>query len=126
MICGGRDIGGGSSRSVRGWRRSICQCWVGWRGEPYLRGLMLDGKRKSMQPRAERVESHPAGMGELIPSMSLSNIARRNEVADRVAGMILQSKPRGGGISARYTRTTVRTYTRSDRPTRNARMGTVV
>lgn len=56
----------------------------GW-GEEYLRGLMLDGRRKSIQPMAERLNVDEQGLSQFVnqspwrPELVRAHLARRVE-----------------------------------------------
>ena len=64
---------------------------AGWRdrGECYLRGLMLDGKRKSIQPMAARVpQVHEQALNHFVTSSPWDPVPVRRRLAQKMAGAI--------------------------------------
>src|SRR5512134_1368279 len=51
------------------------------KGELYLRGLMLDGKRKSMQPMAERLGVDHQRLQQFVTSSTWDHVEVRKRVA---------------------------------------------
>src|SRR5881396_3026376 len=88
------------------------------RGQCYLRGLMLDGRRKSVEPMAERLgEVHyqalpPLRCGQPVGLAAGASAAGRGAVrgasADRVGGgrhRLSQGRPVLGGVQRQYSGT---------------------
>lgn len=64
---------------------------VGWRerGECYLRGLMLDGKRKSIQPMASRLpEVHEQALNHFVTVSPWDPVAVRQRLAQKMSAAI--------------------------------------
>src|SRR5882757_9439409 len=58
------------------------------KGELYLRGLMLDGKRKSMQPMAERLGVDHQQLQQFVTSSTWDYIDVRRRIACWAEGFI--------------------------------------
>src|ERR671916_445981 len=73
------------------------------KGQTYLRGLLLDGRRKSMQPMAERLGVDHQGLQQFVSSSTWAVEPVRKRLARRaVAGVAPEAwgggeRPRGGG-----------------------------
>src|SRR4051794_33471377 len=64
---------------------------AGWRerGECYLRGLMSDGKRKSIQPMASQLpEVHEQALNHFVTASPWDPVPVRRRLAHRMAGVI--------------------------------------
>src|SRR5215213_8069638 len=58
------------------------------KGELYLRGLMLDGKRKSMQPMAARLGVDHQQLQQFMTSSTWDYVAVRRRLAARIIDLI--------------------------------------
>src|SRR3982750_646742 len=58
------------------------------KGQTYLRGLLLDGRRKSMQPMAERLGVDHQGLQRFVPSSAGAVQPVRARVARRAIEVI--------------------------------------
>ncbi|MFF0308210.1 transposase, partial [Streptosporangium sp. NPDC004379] len=58
------------------------------KGLTYLRGLLLDGRRKSMQPMAERLGVDHQGLQQFVTSSTWDFCAVRRRLAVRAAEVI--------------------------------------
>ena len=58
------------------------------KGELYVRGLMLDGKRQSMQPMAERLGVDHQQLQQFMPSSTWGYVEVRRRVARRASAHI--------------------------------------
>ncbi|GAA2705335.1 hypothetical protein GCM10010310_80320 [Streptomyces violaceolatus] len=58
-------------------------------GECYLRGLMLDGRRKSIQPMAERLpDGNMQALQQFVNQSPWDPLPVRRRVAERITGLI--------------------------------------
>src|SRR5690349_18753526 len=58
------------------------------KGEMYLRGLLLDGRRKSMQPMAERLGVDHQGLQQFVTASTWDAMAVRARIAGRAVEVI--------------------------------------
>ena len=58
------------------------------KGETYLRGLLLDGRRKSMQPMAERLGVDHQGLQQFVTTSTWDTVAVRARLAERAVKLI--------------------------------------
>jgi SRSO17 transposase len=58
------------------------------KGETYLRGLLLDGRRKSMQPMAERLGVDHQGLQQFVTSSTWDTMAVRARLAARAVELV--------------------------------------
>src|ERR1044071_5557273 len=58
------------------------------KGELYLRGLMLDGKRKSMQPMAERLRGDHQQLQQFVSTSTWDHVEVRRRLARWAAGFV--------------------------------------
>src|SRR3982751_3286305 len=58
------------------------------KGETYLRGLLLDGRRKSMQPMAERLGGDHQGLQQFVTTSTWDTAAVRARLARRAVEAI--------------------------------------
>jgi SRSO17 transposase len=58
------------------------------KGEAYLRGLLLDGRRKSMQPMAERLGVDHQGLQQFVTSSSWDTMVVRARLAARAVELV--------------------------------------
>jgi SRSO17 transposase len=58
------------------------------KGETYLRGLLLDGRRKSMQPMAERLGVDHQGLQQFLTTSTWDTGAVRARLARRAVGLV--------------------------------------
>src|SRR3712207_6403960 len=58
------------------------------KGQTYLRGLLLDGRRKSMQPMAERLGVDPQGLQQFVSSSTWAVEPVRQRLAARAVAVI--------------------------------------
>ena len=58
------------------------------KGQTYLRGLLLDGRRKSMQPMAERLAVDHQGLQQFVTSSTWDAAAVRARLARRAADVV--------------------------------------
>src|SRR5690349_179355 len=58
------------------------------KGETYLRGLLLDGRRKSMQPMAERLGVDHQGLQQFVTTSTWDTVAVRVRLAKRAVELV--------------------------------------
>ncbi len=59
------------------------------RGECYLRGLMLDGRRKSIQPMAERLpDGNMQALQQFVNQSPWDPLPVRQRIAERLSGVV--------------------------------------
>src|SRR3954468_10611229 len=58
------------------------------KGETYLRGLLLDGRRKSMQPMAERLGVDHQGLQQFVTTSTWDTTAVRARLAVRAVDLV--------------------------------------
>lgn len=58
------------------------------KGELYLRGLMLDGKRKSMQPMAQRLGIDHQQLQQFVTTSTWDHVDVRRRLAGWAAGFV--------------------------------------
>ncbi|MEV0331087.1 transposase, partial [Micromonospora echinospora] len=58
------------------------------KGETYLRGLLLDGRRKSMQPMADRLGVDHQGLQQFVTTSTWDTTAVRMRLAARAVGVV--------------------------------------
>src|SRR3982751_4139678 len=58
------------------------------KGETYLRGLLLDGRRKSMQPMAQRLGVDHQGLQQFVTTSTWDTTAVRARLAGRAVALI--------------------------------------
>jgi SRSO17 transposase len=58
------------------------------KGVTYLRGLLLDGRRKSMQPMAERLGVDHQGLQQFVTTSTWATTAMRSRLAARAVGTV--------------------------------------
>lgn len=58
------------------------------KGELYLRGLLLDGRRKSMQPMAQRLEVDHQGLQQFVTTSTWDTTAVRMRLARRAVEVV--------------------------------------
>jgi SRSO17 transposase len=58
------------------------------KGQTYLRGLLLDGRRKSMQPMAERLGVDQQGLQQFVSSSTWAVEPVRERLAHRAVAVI--------------------------------------
>jgi SRSO17 transposase len=58
------------------------------KGETYLRGLLLDGRRKSMQPMAARLGVDHQGLQQFVTTSTWDTMAVRARLAERAGELI--------------------------------------
>src|SRR4051794_6989395 len=68
------------------------------KGVTYVRGLLLDGRRKSMQPMAERLGVDHQGLQRFVSSSTWAGGPGRERLGGRAVGGIAAA---GGGVGAR-------------------------
>src|ERR687886_2573598 len=58
------------------------------KGATYVRGLLLDGRRKSMQPMAERLGVDHQGLQQFVTTSTWDTVAVRARLAARAVGLV--------------------------------------
>src|SRR4051794_16914094 len=66
----------------------LCRCDQRVKGQTYLRGLLLDGRRKSMQPMAERLGVDQQGLQQFVSSSTWAVEPVRERLARRAVAVI--------------------------------------